>query len=164
MRPILPALALGLFTLIFGIPGAHAETGTTTGKVVGVHDGDTLTLLTGRRKSIKVRLEGIDAPEIGQAFGNNSKQSLSDMVFGQTVTVVISTTDDYGRKIANVYVGDLWVNLALVEKGMAWQYTHYSRDPKLKQAEANARAQHIGLWQDKSPAPPWDYRHGKVKK
>ena len=77
--------------------GVDAGTSTTTGKVVGVHDGDTLTLLTGRRKAIKVRLEGIDAPEIGQAFGNNSKQALSEMVFGKTVRIVISTTDDYGR-------------------------------------------------------------------
>jgi len=164
MHPVLSAIAFGFVTLLLGISDALAENRTTTGKVVGVHDGDTLTLLAGRHDEIKVRLEGIDAPEIGQAFGKNSKQALSEMVFGKTVKIVISTTDDYGRKIANVYAGDVWVNLAMVGKGMAWQYVHYSHDPKLKQAEAHARAQHIGLWQDKNPTPPWDYRHGKAKK
>jgi micrococcal nuclease len=164
MHPIPSTAALVLITLFSGISVVPAGTSMTSGRVVGVHDGDTLTLLTPRKKEVKVRLEGIDAPEIGQAFGNNSKRSLSDLVFGKTVKIVVSTTDDYGRKIANVYVDDLWVNLALVEKGMAWQYAHYSHDQKLNQAEIHARAEHIGLWQGKSPIPPWDYRHRKAKK
>ena len=79
----------------FRASGAAPETGSTTGKVVGVSDGDTLTVLTDGRKRIKVRLEGIDAPETGQAFGNNAKQALSELVFGKTVRIVVSTTDDY---------------------------------------------------------------------
>lgn len=141
-----------------------AQTGSATGKVVGVSDGDTLKLLSEGRKQIKVRLEGIDAPEIGQSFGNNAKQALSELVFGKTVRLVVSTTDDYGRQIAQVYAGDVWVNLAMVEKGMAWQYTLYSRDPGLRQAEARARAERAGLWKDRDPTPPWDFRHGKVKR
>ena len=152
------------FALLFLLSPAQARESSITGKVVGVHDGDTLTLLTNRKKEYKVRLEGIDAPEIGQAFGTASKQALSAMAFGKTATVKVSTTDDYGRKVANVYVGDLWVNLAMVEKGMAWQYVHYSKDPQLRRAEVHARSEHLGLWADKNPVPPWDYRHGKAKK
>ena len=134
------------------------------GKCVGVPDGDTITVLTGKKKEVKVRLEGIDAPELGQSYGKNSKQNLSNLVFGKEVRVVISATDDYGRKIGNVYVGDVWANLAQVEAGMAWQYTHYNHDPKLKKAEVHARAEHLGLWHEKSPTPPWDYRHHSTKK
>jgi micrococcal nuclease len=137
---------------------------TLFGKVVGVHDGDTLTLLTDGRKPVKVRLEGIDAPEIGQAFGNSSKQALSELVFGKKVRIVVSTTDDYGRKIANVFAGDLWVNLVMVQTGMAWQYTHYNSDPRLRQAEARAKAERSGLWRENDPTPPWDFRHGKAGK
>ncbi len=157
-------VALSLLALFYCIPAALAGISTITGKVVGVHDGDTLTLLTDKNKEVKVRLEGIDAPEIGQAFGKNSKQSLSELVFGKTVKVLVSTTDDYSRKIGQVYVDKLWVNLEQVSKGMAWQYLLYNRDPRFRQAESGARAKRIGLWQDKKPAPPWDYRHGKVKK
>ena len=141
-----------------------ARESTLKGRVVGVHDGDTLTLLTGRNKEVKVRLEGIDAPEIGQAFGTASKQSLSELVFGREVTVRSSGTDDYGRHLGNVYVGDRWANLEQVARGMAWQYVHYNHDPKLRAAEIHARAEHLGLWKDKNPTPPWDYRHHPKKK
>ncbi len=150
--------------MIFIMPAVQAASGTITGRVVAVHDGDTLTLLTDRQKRVKVRLEGIDAPEMSQAFGKNSKQSLSELVFGKTVKVLVSTTDDYDRKVGQIYIEKLWVNLEQVAKGMAWQYDRYSRDAKLRLAESHARAKRIGLWQDKNPSPPWDYRHGKVKK
>lgn len=155
-------LALPLMAGFFFAPATQAA--TITGRVVGVHDGDTLSLLTDQHKRVKVRLEGIDAPEMSQAFGKNSKQSLSDLAYGKTVKVVVTTTDDYGRKVGQVYIEKLWVNLDQVEKGMAWQYDRYSRDSRIRQAETHARAKRLGLWQDKNPAPPWDYRHGKVKK
>lgn len=136
------------------------------GRVVGVHDGDTLTVLHGLRskKAVKVRLAGIDAPEIGQAFGTNSKKALSDLVFGKTIHVSDHGHDDYGRTIADVYVDDVWINLAMVGQGMAWRYAHYSRDPKLGAAEIHARSEHLGLWQDKHPEPPWDWRHHKEQR
>ncbi|MCE9518258.1 MAG: thermonuclease family protein [Verrucomicrobia bacterium] len=157
-------IASCLVILLCGISTVQAATSTISGKVVGVHDGDTLTLLTDRNKEVRVRLEGIDAPEISQAFGKNSKQSLSDLAFGKMVKIVVSTTDDYGRKIGQVYVDKLWVNLEQVTRGMAWQYLQYSNDSRLRQGQSLAKAKHLGLWQDKNPAPPWDYRHRKVKK
>lgn len=150
-----PLLFLALVTLV------QARDTEITGKCVGVHDGDTITVLTSRKHEVKVRLEGIDAPELGQAFGKNSKQGLSNLVYGKILRVVVSSTDDYGRKIGNIYVGDVWANLEQVAAGMAWQYTHYNHDPKLKKAEIHARSEHLGLWQDKNPVPPWDYRHHK---
>jgi len=132
---------------------------TFTGKVVAIGDGDSLTVLTSSQKQVRIRLEGIDAPESKQAFGSAAKKSLSDLAFGREVKVVVSTTDDYGRKVAQVYLGTFWVNLAQVERGMAWHYTQYSRDPRLHAAEVYARTSKIGLWSGKNPTPPWSYRH-----
>ncbi|MFZ1642126.1 MAG: thermonuclease family protein [Candidatus Contendobacter sp.] len=70
---------------------------TLTGRVVGVHDGDTLTLLVAGNRQVKVRLAGIDAPELAQPFGQKSKQSLSKLAFNQPATVAVSKIDDYGR-------------------------------------------------------------------
>ena len=138
-------------------PLALAE--SFTGKVVAIGDGDSLTVLTASQKQVRIRLEGIDAPETKQAFGSTAKKSLSDLAFGREVNVVVSTTDDYGRKVAQVYFGTFWINLAQVERGMAWHYTHYSRDPKLHAAEVYARTSKLGLWSGKNPTPPWTYRH-----
>lgn len=135
-------------------------------RVVGVHDGDTITVLRGvsGKKQWHIRLSGIDAPEIGQAFGKAAKQALSDLVFGKTVTIVENKTDDYGRLVADVYVDGEWVNLAMVKQGFAWRYTHYSNDAKLGAAEAHARQAHLGLWEDKNPVPPWDWRHHEERR
>lgn len=155
IRPVVCLVLVGLFCCV-----AHGIAGeTVVGKVVGVSDGDTITVLSPGRKDMRIRLEGIDAPESKQAYGSASKKSLSDLVFGKQVKVVITSTDDYGRKVANVYAGDTWINLAQVQRGMAWQYTHYSHDPRLRAAEVHARSQKAGLWQDKNPVPPWDFRH-----
>ncbi|MBL9143654.1 MAG: thermonuclease family protein [Verrucomicrobiaceae bacterium] len=145
------------FIIAMIAPLAMAE--TFTGKVVAIGDGDSLTVLTSGQKQVRIRLEGIDAPESKQAFGSTSKKSLSELAFGREVKVVASTTDDYGRKVAQVYLGTFWINLAQVERGMAWHYTHYSSDPRLHAAEAYARSLKLGLWSGMNPTPPWTYRH-----
>lgn len=143
---------------------ALARSNAITGRVVAVHDGDTVTLLTEDTTTLRIRLDGIDAPESDQPFGKASKKSLSDLVFGKTVRVVTSGIDPYGRTLGHIYAGEVWANLAQVEQGMAWQYTHYSNDGRLHSAEAHARAAHLGLWQDKKPIPPWDWRHHKSQR
>lgn len=143
--------------LMMTVSLAMAE--TFTGKVVAIGDGDSLTVLTSSQKQVRIRLEGIDAPESKQAFGSASKKSLSELAFGREVKVIASTTDDYGRKVAQVYLGTFWINLAQVERGMAWHYTHYSNDPRLHAAEVFARTSKIGLWTGRNPTPPWNYRH-----
>ena len=129
-----------------------------SGVVVGVHDGDSLTLLTAKRDQIKIRLQGIDAPELNQAFGTKAKTSLSDLVFGKSVRLVETGRDRYGRTLGDVYVSEVWVNLAVIERGMAWFFVKYSKDERLRNAEAKARKSRAGLWQQPSPVPPWEWR------
>lgn len=132
------------------------------GKVVGVHDGDTLTLLVNGNEQVKVRFYGIDAPESHQAFGTQAKKRLSELVFGKDVTVTVMDKDRYGRTVGKVYVGDTYANLELVKAGMAWHYVEYARnDTDLAKAQDEAKAAHVGLWQDANPTPPWDFRKGK---
>lgn len=130
------------------------------GRVVGVHDGDTLTLLVAGNQQIKVRLAQIDAPESDQAFGQKSRQALAEMVFNKSVLVEMETVDKYGRTVGTVFVGGMDVNKNQVARGMAWVYRKYAHDKALVQIEDNARQARAGLWADPNPVPPWEYRHG----
>lgn len=135
-------------------------------KVVGVHDGDTITVLADGNQQIKVRLDAIDAPELGQPFGQASKKALSDLVFGKNVVVISKKKDRYGRTIGHVIVDGRDVNLLMLEQGMAWHYREYSKNVRLQKAEDDARSDKRGLWSDGSPTAPWDWRkerRGKVK-
>ena len=144
---------------------AHAE--TVTGKVVSVADSDTITVLDADKVQHKIRLAGIDAPEKKQAFGNRSKESLSDMVFDKTVNVETEKRDRYGREIGKVLVNGRDVNLVQVERGMAWFYRQYQREQSpndrtlYEAAEDAAKAGKRGLWRDVDPTPPWDFRKAK---
>ena len=128
-----------------------------TGKVVGVVDGDSITVLRGREQ-VSVRLVDIDAPEHTQPFSNKSKRALEALVMGQTVLVVERGQDRYHRTLARIYRGDLDVNAEQVRQGMAWVYRHYSDDRNLEQIEAEARKQGRGLWRGPKPVPPWEWR------
>lgn len=129
-------------------------------RVVGVSDGDTVTCLTAEKQQIKVRLAQIDAPEKDQAFGQKSKQALSDLVYGKQVTLQPETTDKYGRTVARVVVGGVDANLAQVNAGMAWVYTQYAREQSYFATEKQARANRSGLWSDPNPIEPSKWRHG----
>lgn len=130
-------------------------------EVIGIQDGDTLTLLVDR-KQLKIRLDNIDAPEKKQAFGQYSKQSLSDLCFGKNASYTAQTIDKYGRTVARVTCAGMDVNLAQVERGMAWVYVKYNRDGSLPSVQAAARSRRNGLWADKAPVPPWVFRHSVV--
>lgn len=142
---------------------------TITGQVVGVADGDTITVLDTDNVQHKIRLAGIDAPEKKQAFGNRSKESLSDMVFDKAVNVETNKRDRYGREIGKVLVNGRDVNLVQVERGMAWFYRQYQREQSpndrkfYEAAEDAAKAGRRGLWRDADPVPPWEFRHSKSK-
>lgn len=147
-------IALGLFAA-----SAVAREAVFVGRVVGVHDGDTITVLTDGKKSVKVRLDGIDAPEAKQAYGARAKQALSDLVFGKTVQIDVRTRDRYGRTVGRVRIGDVDVNVEMVRMGYAWWYRVYAKkDRALEAAEAEARAARRGLWGEKDPTPPWEWR------
>lgn len=133
----------------------------TGGKVVGVHDGDTVTVYRGSGPQVKVRLDGIDAPELGQPFGKVSRDALAGLVFGKEVTLHGHGQDRYGRTLAGVSVGKVNVCLSMVRSGMAWHFKRYSKDAGLAAAENAARAAKVGLWADPAPVPPWTWRAEK---
>ena len=140
---------------------AHFALADFTGKVVGVSDGDTITVLNGTTE-VKVRLDGIDAPEKAQPWGTRAKQATSKGCFGKTVTVIGKDTDRYGRTIGVIEVDGRNLNLALVRSGYAWWYRKYAgTNEDLADAEREARGEKRGLWQDASPVPPWDWRDGE---
>lgn len=132
-----------------------------THQVIGIADGDTLTLLADR-KPLRIRLADIDAPEKKQAFGHRSKESLSDLCFGKDADYRTQTIDKYGRTVARVTCAGIDANRAQVERGMAWVYVNYNRDGSLPSAQAAARLSRKGLWADKTPVPPWEFRHPVV--
>jgi endonuclease YncB( thermonuclease family) len=146
-----------LFFCMLAIPSLAKE---YNGRVVGVSDGDTIKVLIAGNQTIKVRLAEIDAPEKSQAFGNQAKKAMSELVFNKNVRVVGINIDRYGRLVGRVYVGGLDVNAEMMKKGMAWSYTQYSTDPRFPPLEKSARKSHIGIWASADPTPPWEYRHG----
>jgi endonuclease YncB( thermonuclease family) len=160
--------AVLLTTLLY--LSATAQTQTITGKVVGVSDGDTITVLDDQQRQHKIRLDGIDAPESNQDFGSRSKQSLSDLVFGKTVTVTSRKKDRYGRALGNVTLDGKDINQEQLNRGMAWFYRQYELElpanvaAVYKLTETLARQKKRGLWAEASPVPPWDFRRGKTAK
>jgi endonuclease YncB( thermonuclease family) len=149
-------LILGLFLSLIA-----ATAWSFDGRVVDVHDGDTITVLRDGNIQVKVRLNQIDAPEIGQPFGQASKKALSKLVFGKTVTVEEAGQDKYGRTIGTVFIDEVNANTEMVKLGMAWVYRKYMKDPYLLELEEAARNQRLGLWNDPAPFPPWEWRHHK---
>jgi endonuclease YncB( thermonuclease family) len=127
------------------------------GKVVGVLDGDTISVMRNGR-SVRVRLEGIDCPERGQDFSQRAKQFTSDKTFGNDATILVRDIDRYGRLVARVHVNGEDISLSLVQVGLAWHYTKYSSDPALAAAEKAARAARLGLWSHSNAVPPWEFR------
>jgi len=129
-------------------------------RVIKIADGDTLTVLRGREQ-IKVRLAEIDAPEKKQPFGTRARQSLADLCFGQVAEVMVDTTDRYGRSIARVKCQGQDASYHQIEAGLAWVYFKYSKNPRLMQSEGQARVARRGLWADKEPVPPWEWRKNR---
>jgi endonuclease YncB( thermonuclease family) len=163
MKKFLTLLFLLLNLVVFGV---SAET-ILDGQVVEVADGDTLTVLDAQKKTHKIRLLGIDAPEKAQAFGQKSKESLSGLAFQKQVQVRSSKKDRYGRTVGQVFVGNMDVCLEQVKLGMAWHYKTYQREQTPEdrvlydRAESQAREQRVGLWQDPSPIEPSAFRRQK---
>ena len=162
------ATALVLFSWI-GIVTPGAIGATLVGEVVALPDGDTVTLLDSKKRQYKVRLSGIDTPEKRQPFGSRAQQALASMVFHKQVTVEWHKTDRYGRLVGKVLVSSVDVGLELVRLGMAWHYKAYQSEQSLadrlsySEAEYKARNSRVGLWQDLSPLPPWEFRRRRSR-
>ncbi|HEY9278379.1 MAG TPA: thermonuclease family protein [Methylotenera sp.] len=146
---------------------SYADAATITGRVIAVTDGDTIRVLDNTNTQYKIRLAGIDAPEKKQAFGNVSKKSLSDLVYGKQVFVDWQKQDRYGRKVGKVVINGQDANLEQIKRGMAWFYSKYQNelvmDDRLNYLHAHefAQAGRVGLWLDKEPMAPWDFRKTK---
>ena len=138
-----------------------------TAKVVGVTDGDTITVLDSNKQQHKIRLAGIDAPEKGQAFGFRSKEYLAKFVYDRDAIIDGSKNDRYGRLIAKVYVDGHDAGLEQIRAGLAWWYRAYAKEQTpddrelYEQAEKIARERRIRLWREPNPVPPWEWRKNK---
>ncbi|MCS4304931.1 thermonuclease family protein [Chryseobacterium sp. BIGb0232] len=134
----------------------------TSGKVIKISDGDTITVLLKGNTQKKLRLADVDCPESGQAFGKNAKQFTSGKVFGKTIKFTETSTDRYGRSIAKVYYdNDKYLSKELIKAGMGWWYFSYSKDDSLGKIQEKAQQKKMGLWQDVHAIAPWEYRKMK---
>ncbi len=136
------------------------------GTVVAVYDGDTISLQAANDKLYSIRLRGIDAPENNQSFGKESWESLTKLISGKEVTVVIHKKDIYDRYVGSVYYQGRDVSLLQIEAGWAWHFKKYADEQtaesrqKYADAEQKARTEKIGLWKSENPQPPWEHRNG----
>lgn len=155
-RSRMPAPILALITCFFLALPSHAK--TLYGTVVGVSDGDTLTLRSGKRQ-YKVRLAQIDAPEKDQAYGQRAKHSLADLAYRHEARVETEAEDKYGRTVGTVWIKGSNINEEQVRRGMAWVYTQYAHSPELLTIQQEARQAQRGLWAYAHPISPWEWRH-----
>lgn len=147
-------ITLLAFSLWIAAPANALE-----GKVVGVQDGDTLTILDPTKRQHRIRLAEIDAPESKQAFGQRAKQALSKLCFGKHAEVRNTSADRYQRVVGTVYCDGSNANSELVRQGMAWVYVQYaSKASPLFALEKTAQTNNVGLWADRHAIPPWEWR------
>lgn len=132
--------------------------------MVGVSDGDTITVLDASKTQHVVRIGGIDAPERKQPFGSAAKEALSSMVFDRRVEARCWKRDRYGREVCSVHVGTRDTGLEMIRAGYAWHYKAYEREQNTDEraiyarTEVDARSARRGLWQEPGAVPPWAWR------
>jgi micrococcal nuclease len=132
---------------------------TLTGSIIGVKDGDTVVVLDSLNNQTTLRLAEIDCPENSQPFGNKAKQFTSQEIYRKQIKYVVTDIDRYGRSIAMIYYDDnKYLSAELIKNGLAWHYKRYSTSKELANFENSARLQKVGLWYDKNPIEPWEWR------
>ena len=149
-----------LQALLIALMAVGTANADFTGEVVGVTDGDTVTVLRDR-EPVKVRLTEIDAPERKQPFGQRSRQHLADLVFRKDVLVVERGKDRYGRTLGRLKLGAVDANEEQIRSGMAWVYDKYVVDRSLYGLQDEAKRARRGLWADPEPVPPWEWRQSR---
>ena len=127
---------------------------------IRVVDGDTIRARADG-KEIKIRLVNIDAPEIGQPFGNKSKNFLDKLLYAKKVTLLAEGKDRYGRVLGNVFSDKSNVNAMMVKFGFAWVYEKYAKNSSLYDHQNQAKRKNLGLWSDNDPIAPWVWRKQK---
>ena len=158
------------------LPAADSDKpakGQVVFEVVGVNDGDTVTVLLKtdeEKKQRKIRLATIDAPEYNQPFGKKSRRHLSDLVYRKEITINKMGQDRYGRIIAEIFVDGKNINVEQIRNGYAWHYKRHQRQQTYEQrivysqAQNEAKEKRLGIWQLKKPIPPWAYRKRNPRK
>lgn len=169
-RIIAALLQCAALILNLAAPASAAE---LHGKVIHVADGDSITVLDANHRQHKVRLAAIDAPERRQAYGTRARQHLASLVMGRQVTVVWDRRDRYRRIVGKVLAPacadahcaqSLDAGLAQLSAGYAWHYRRYANEQQQEErqryaaAEEAARTGRMGLWRDRDPSPPWEFR------
>lgn len=164
----MPARLFLLAALLLVLAPALAQ---ASARVVEVIDGDTVRVRMGA-ETVTVRLEGIDCPEATQPWAARARQ-FTARALGKAATVHPRTRDAYGRTVARIHVEGADLSLELLRAGLAWHFKRYNQEPELARLEAEARAARRGLWADRDPIPPWEWRnapaastgpyHGNVK-
>lgn len=139
------------------------ETKTTTVVVKKVIDGDSVSVLELRKPepiAMEIQIEGIDAPELPQPFGKESKESLAKLLpVDSVITVTWSSKDNYGRLLAQVYdKSKKHINSEMLRQGMAWHFKRYNQSKELAALEDSAKSKKLGIWSAADPQAPWDYR------
>ena len=159
-----PTLIWMLLVVVAASIGAVGEAASSefSAKVIAVLDGDQITVVHDRRQQ-KIRLNGIDSPEVQQPFGKRAKQFTADRTLGKTVTVVSVGKDRQGRTIADVFLPDgQLLSYLLMKEGLAWWYRQHALDNTvLEQLEREARKARKGLWAESNPVAPWQWRRDK---
>jgi endonuclease YncB( thermonuclease family) len=152
------------FFLLLATCGSIAFADFLNGTVVGVSDGDTITVLDKSNNEHKVRLMGIDAPEKSQAFGNEAKKTLSNYIYKKEVSVEYKKYDKYKRIVGKVTLDGQDICLQMIREGMAWHFVEYEKEQSKAdrelycEAEAKAREVNLGLWVEKQTVSPWLFR------
>jgi len=158
-------IKLTLFTILC-LFSTLSNSATMQGRVVKIVDGDTVHLLLADNKIEKIRLAGIDTPEIrpSQPFAKAAKRYLADMVGAKDVVIEWSKRDRYQRIVGKIIKGDVDICLELVRAGLAWHYKKYQNEQApadrnlYSKAEEVAKDNKIGLWSDPTSIPPWEFR------
>lgn len=125
--------------------------------VTKVIDGDTIEVRQEKR-NYKVRLSEIDAPEINQKFGTESKNYLASLVLNEEIELIYITEDRYGRIVAKIYKDNKDINRSMVRNGLAWVYDYYVEDQSLYNDQNLAKKNSFNIWSEVSPTPPWVFR------
>lgn len=155
-------ILLLIITLLFALAGCkpndvNEPVAAVVGKVVKIVDGDTIHVLSSKG-TYKIRLSGIDAPEKGQAYGKRAKEYLGQLVQGRQVIAIVESKDRYGRFVAKINCNSQDVCAQMLQAGYVWHYKQYDGNKYYDELQKEARKAKRGLWADKKPLAPWDYR------
>ena len=149
-------IAVFWLVLVYQSPDLAAE--DLMGRVVKVADGDTVTIVVEGAGRRKIRLYGIDTPELDQPWGREAGNALEEKVMDKNVFARVSGIDRYGRTIADIFIGKRNINHEMVAEGHAWAYRRYLKSRTLVKLEQAAKSRHKGLWAVPNPVPPWEWR------